>query len=529
MHDKDGYGRIYRIAPKNAALTSPTIDIDNIEGQIQALLNPAINVRNQGFERLKAQGENALPKVKEILSSENPYHRARAVWLLSQLGGSGIEEVETLLNDADPNIRITALRALRQANPKKVMDYAQQLAQDNSPAVRRAVAIALKGVPLEESKSIILSLVDGFDGKDTWYLAALGIALEGNEEAFYPLLLKHFETKEPENWSSPLAALVWELHPPSSVKALQTRAASKKLAAEEREKAMVALAFVPTGAAADAMRQLAKDGPYNIVSLAQYWLQFRKTNDWRAYLEDWQSPDTQLPEAHPEMLELREKVANEKLGMGQRLIAASELANDKAGKLHLVHLAATKSLPDTIAHQVRDQMMNEEDRYVKPLIAHYFESSDPSPFNVEAIADLPVNVEKGRTLMYSNCLSCHKMGDLGSEVGPILTNIRTKYDKLGMIEAIVHPAAGIAFGSEPHLITMKNGGILYGLLLSDGPVVTVLDIYSQRYMVEASQIQSKQLLRTSLMPSPEHLQLGEQEVADITGFLLQHDNALTSR
>ncbi|MEX2568391.1 MAG: PVC-type heme-binding CxxCH protein, partial [Cyclobacteriaceae bacterium] len=86
MHDKEAYGRIYRISPKDKELSTPKIDLGNAEGQVQALLNPAINVRNQGFEKLKAQGENSIPKVKEILSSDNPYHRARAVWLLSQLG-----------------------------------------------------------------------------------------------------------------------------------------------------------------------------------------------------------------------------------------------------------------------------------------------------------------------------------------------------------------------------------------------------------------------------------------------------------
>ncbi|MEX2592597.1 MAG: PVC-type heme-binding CxxCH protein [Anditalea sp.] len=529
MHDKEGYGRIYRIAPKNEELTSPTIDLQNMEGQIQALLSPAINVRNQGFELIKSQGEKALPLVKEVLSSENPFHRARAVWLLSNMGENGVKEVEILLNDADPNIRITALRALRQVNPKIIIEYAQHLALDDSPAVRRAVATALKDIPLEKSNSIFLTLVDGFDGKDPWYLTALGIALEGKEESFYPQLLDHFQSKDPENWPLPLAALVEELHPPSSVMALQKRAASNELTSKEREKAMVALAFVPTRAASDAFQQLAINGPDDMESLAQYWLQFRKTNDWRAFLKDWQSPDTHSPEAHPEMLDLRQEVANKENDIDQRLAAASELASSRAGKFHLLHLAASRSLPDTITQNVRVQMLNEEDRYIKPLIAHYFEPLDSSTYPIEAIADLSVDVNKGKTLMYSNCLSCHKMGETGGEIGPVLTDIHTKFDKRGMLEAIVHPEAGIAFGSEPYLITMKNGGILYGLLLSDGPVVTVLDIYGRRYMMESSKILSKQLLRISPMPSPKHLQLSEQDVADITAFLLQNDLALTTR
>src|SRR5690606_31141103 len=128
-----------------------------------------------------------------------------------------------------------------------------------------------------------------------------------------------------------------------------------------------------------------------------------------------------------------------------------------------------------------DRMIQEEDRYIKPLIAHYFEPADPTPVRIDVVANLPVDVERGKTLTYSNCLSCHKMGEVGGEIGPILTNIHDKYDKPGILEAIADPDAGIAFGSEPYLVTMKNGGVVYGLLLSDGPVVTVIDLYNRRY------------------------------------------------
>lgn len=530
MYDKKGYGRIYRIAPKDKELTSPAIDLSNTEGQIQALLNPAVNVRNQGVKLLKAQGEAVLPELKELLSSENSYHRARIVWLLSQLGEEGIKEVEKLLNDVDPQIRITAFRALRQVNPEHIMDYAKLLAKDDASSVRREVAVAMRDVPLDQSRPIILALIDGYDGQDSWYLHALGIALDGKEKAFYPILLKHFDAKEPETWPQSLANLVWELHPPSAVQALQKRAASGQVSPEERRKALVALAFIPARAASDAVRQLAGSGSKDIASAARWWLQFRKTNDWRAFLEDWQSPDTQLPEAHPELLALREQVVDTSLHMGQRLTAATRLTNEKTGRLHLIYLAANQLLPDTITHHVRSRMLEEEDRHVKALAAPYFALSDDElSYPVDAVVDLPADADRGKTLFYSNCLSCHKMGQAGSEIGPDLSNIHTKYDKLGMLEVIINPEAAVAFGSEPYLVTMKNGGALYGLLLSDGPVVTVMDTYGRQYMMDASQIENKKQLSTSIMPPPGYIQLSEQDVANIAAFLLQGNKALTSR
>ncbi len=520
MHDKEGFGRIYRISPKDKKTSLPRIDLETVEGQIEALLNPAINVRNQGFELLKAQGEDVLPKVKEILSSENPYHRARAVWLLSHLGEKGINEVEALLSDADCDIQITALRALRQANPDGILEYANQLVHEKSAAVRRGVILAIKDIPLEKSKSIFLNLIGTYDGKDRWYLNALGIALDGKEDVFYPMLMEHFENKNPEQWSAAQSNLVWELHPKGSVEALHKRVASQKLPVEEREKALIALAFIPTKEAAEAVRQLAQDSG-DFSERALYWLQFRKTNDWQVFLKDWKSPPGQSPEGNPAMLVLREKVGNKGLPDSERSEAAQELVNSRAGKLHLLNLAANKEISDTVFQQIKNEMMDVEDRNLQPLIFHFFEEKDTATYNVKAISQLSVDPVRGKTLTYSTCIVCHKVGEAGGELGPILSNIQMKYGKTGILEAVLHPDSGIAFGSEPYLITLKNGGIVYGLLLSDGPVVTILDMNNRRYMMEASSIFSKKRLNFSPMPSPKILHLSDQDVADITAFLMQ--------
>ena len=157
MQDGKGYGRIYRITPKGRRLTTPSIDLSTTAGQIQALLSPAVNVRSRGFARLEAKGAGALDAVKGVLADPNPYHRARATWLLAHLGPAGVREVERLLADADPQIRVAAFRALRQVKPS-VLGEARRLSQDASSAVRREVALSLRGLPFKESGEILAKL-----------------------------------------------------------------------------------------------------------------------------------------------------------------------------------------------------------------------------------------------------------------------------------------------------------------------------------------------------------------------------------
>ena len=196
IKDKTGYGCIYRITPKNKTLKTPRIDLSTIEGQIEALKNPAINVRNLAFTKLKTEESTALEPVKKLLDDNNPYIQARAVWLLSNLGSKGIAVVEQLLTHKNPEIRVTAYRALKQVMPD-IMPYANRLVNDPSLAVRQEVTICLRDLPLNKTQQTFINLAKLYDGKDRWYLEALGYTIDGKQDIIYPLLKSYMENASP--------------------------------------------------------------------------------------------------------------------------------------------------------------------------------------------------------------------------------------------------------------------------------------------------------------------------------------------
>ena len=130
MRDLDHAAAIYRITRKGDNPRPAKYDINTEAGQIASLKSPANNVRDAGFTRLKAAGEKSLPAVKALLDDPNEYIQARAVWLLAQLGDKGIAEVEKVLADDNPQMRIAAFRALRFVD-HKLLEHAE-----HSPRIR---------------------------------------------------------------------------------------------------------------------------------------------------------------------------------------------------------------------------------------------------------------------------------------------------------------------------------------------------------------------------------------------------------
>ncbi|MEO0414904.1 MAG: PVC-type heme-binding CxxCH protein, partial [Verrucomicrobiota bacterium] len=284
MTDPLAAGTIYRIAPKGSKLSAPKLDLETTDGQIAALKSSANNVRNSGFTRLKTGGADSIPAVKAMLDDANPYFQARAIWLLAQLGGEGIQAVEAQLNSTDPQMRIAAFRALRFVD-SNTLAHAQKLASDESIAVRREVALALRDRSIDESKEIIVELAKSYDGQDRWFLEAIGTACANKEKQIYPVLLIELGNEDALKWSSAFAKLAWRLHPPAAAQSFRKRAMSTKFPVGERKDMLTALGFIPTKAAAMAMVLIAEKGPQDTRPLAQWWLYNRGTHVWAAYVD----------------------------------------------------------------------------------------------------------------------------------------------------------------------------------------------------------------------------------------------------
>jgi putative membrane-bound dehydrogenase-like protein len=274
-------GAIYRIAPKGFVPKIPAFDASTIDGLITALRSPAINVRAIGSAGLKARGAAAVNAVAALLDDPSLYVRARAIFLLDQLGPEGRQRAGTPESYTDPALRIAAYRAMRRAG-LDVVPTAARLAHDADAGVRREVAVSMRDQPADRALDILADIARGFDGSDRSYLEALGTGATGKEPALYDRLRRQFGVTDPLAWPDTFTWIAWRLHVPAAAADLAARARSTTLSPAARQFALDSLAFVKDPAASTAMLAFAKaDGP--LQAPATIWLLSRMSNDWAGY------------------------------------------------------------------------------------------------------------------------------------------------------------------------------------------------------------------------------------------------------
>jgi putative membrane-bound dehydrogenase-like protein len=287
-------GRIYRLAPRGNRPNVPAVNLETEDGVLAALASPALSVRYMAMAKLEK-----MPAVKQLVTlaggatqTKNVWLRARALWQLSRLCAKSSLEPDAQ-SDKDPRFRILAYRTTKDfqgGNPTELWDpdgrnhgYPDP-AKDPSPAVRREILLLLRDVDPAAAKPLILELAKRYDGKDRFYLEAIGIAV-GHDASRRNVILADFDKHFPE-WNEQVAGLVWELRPPGTMARLQARLFDAKVPVDQRVRILDVVAGSPDQEAGRALlRVLDSDAPAAVRERAAIQLRDSLSGKWRGLRE----------------------------------------------------------------------------------------------------------------------------------------------------------------------------------------------------------------------------------------------------
>lgn len=129
------------------------------------------------------------------------------------------------------------------------------------------------------------------------------------------------------------------------------------------------------------------------------------------------------------------------------------------------------------------------------------------------------DAKRGAAVFQKVCMICHKVGDLGIEVGPDLKTVATK-PREQLIEAIFDPNRAVEQRNAATQVTKKDKTLVVGQLASETPGnITIRMPGGAEIVVLRADIQELKTLTTSIMPEGLESVLTSQDVADVLTFI----------
>ncbi len=271
MGDADK-GRLFRVAPPKTPYKFPKVDVSTVEGMIAAFQSPNEATRYLAWTAMYAlarptptrEASGPLSQLSKLVKDNtNPRLQARALWLgyKMSLNSKWLRDVLEMPN-TDPDFRIAALRVARQAGDGILFVLLEKLVDDPSPDVRRQCAITLRrtnpSVPALKPKKAELwaKLAMQHDGKDRWYLEALGIGA-GND---WDLCLDAYMTLASQQQTPPpgMLDILWRSRAKKTPELLAKVASDSAISKDDAPRYLRAFDFLPASQAKDdALVQLA--------------------------------------------------------------------------------------------------------------------------------------------------------------------------------------------------------------------------------------------------------------------------------
>jgi putative heme-binding domain-containing protein len=147
--------------------------------------------------------------------------------------------------------------------------------------------------------------------------------------------------------------------------------------------------------------------------------------------------------------------------------------------------------------------------------------SNPRPSTILALTG---DTKKGEELFLNKdlkCMSCHKIGDKGTAIGPELTTIGKTRSRSELLESMLQPSLRVEPQFAAYNVKTLDGRTFTGLLIKrDDKEVILKDGENKTITLTAADVESVSPSRLSLMPDGLIAGLTPQEAADLIDYLL---------
>ncbi len=135
-------------------------------------------------------------------------------------------------------------------------------------------------------------------------------------------------------------------------------------------------------------------------------------------------------------------------------------------------------------------------------------------------AKKPGDAKKGQQLFATICITCHKHGNMGVDVGPPLSDVKVKPPE-GLLSDILDPNRMFEARWSAYAIETKDGRTLSGLIQNETSDAIVLAMMGgAKETISRSAIKDMKSLDRTLMPDGLEAAISKEQMSDLIAFLL---------
>jgi putative heme-binding domain-containing protein len=135
-------------------------------------------------------------------------------------------------------------------------------------------------------------------------------------------------------------------------------------------------------------------------------------------------------------------------------------------------------------------------------------------------AKKPGDAKRGQQVFATICITCHKHGQLGVDVGPPLSDVKVKPPE-GLLTDILDPNRMFEARWSAYTLETKDGRSLSGLIQSETPDTVVLAMMGgAKETISRSAIKDMKSLDRTLMPDGLEAAITKEQMSDLIAFLL---------
>jgi putative heme-binding domain-containing protein len=123
----------------------------------------------------------------------------------------------------------------------------------------------------------------------------------------------------------------------------------------------------------------------------------------------------------------------------------------------------------------------------------------------------------------ASCVACHKLNGVGTEIGPDLSKLESKYQPVDILKEILDPSAKINEKFQTYTFLLDSGKTVTGLVLEENAdMVKVIEnplAKAEPVVIKKSQIEEREKAKTSIMPKGLLDKLTRDEILDLIAYI----------